>query len=122
MKREEPFSHAIKLTWPNALPLTTTWFDSTRTASAISGLETEKRSIGWSNVSILDWPTSTLTGMASLVPVEKEAFVLWSCAETANAHTRVVTRTTVMLRMKRRGFIFIFELLSRLNLSQLRES
>ncbi len=73
-----PFSQAMKLIWPKALPLTTTWFEETSTASAISGLETEKRSIALSKLMTFDWPTSTLTGIASFVAVEKAAFVVWS--------------------------------------------
>src|SRR5258705_1993443 len=101
MKRPVAFSQAMKLTWPNDFPLTTTWFPVTSTASAISGFETEKRSIGLSKVITLDWPTSTLTGIASFVPVEKEAFVVCSCAKSGTAQSRIVTRTTIEMRMER---------------------
>ena len=71
-----PFSQAMKLIWPKALPLTTTWFPPTSTASAISGLETEKRSIGVSKVISFDWPTSTLTGMTSLFSAKRSVGAL----------------------------------------------
>src|SRR5258705_7433530 len=101
MKRPVPFPQAMKLPFPNAFPFTTIWPPETSTASAISGFETEKRSIGLSKVMTLDWPTSTLTGIASLVPVKKEAVVVCSCAKTGKAQSRVVTRTTMKLRMER---------------------
>src|SRR6266496_4756159 len=80
-KRAVAFSHAMKLTWPKPLPLTTTWFDVTSTASAISGFDTEKRSIGRSKLISLDWPTSTLTAIGSLSFVNEALYVVsWPCA------------------------------------------
>src|ERR1051325_8270970 len=69
----------MKLTWPNALPLTSTWSGVTSTASAISGLETEKRPTGRSKLITRDCPTRTLTAIDSLFWA-KDALYEFSCA------------------------------------------
>jgi hypothetical protein len=43
------------------------------------------------------------------VPDEKEAFVVWSCAnaQSGNAQSRTVPRAKLKLRMEERGFIVL---------------
>src|SRR5206468_12817043 len=61
------------------------------TASAISGLETEKRSIGRSKLISLDWPTRTFTAIGSFA-LAKEALyaVSWPLATDTVASTSAI--------------------------------
>src|SRR2546425_6691464 len=71
----------MKLTCPNALPLTRTWLGVTSTASAISGFETEKRPTGRSKLITRDCPTRTFTAMGSLFSLNDVLYDdPWPCA------------------------------------------